>query len=38
MRIQTANRLGVTKLHRANIYVAGQTFVRETLPRQLEST
>ena len=37
MRIQTAN-LGVTKLHRANIYAVGQTFVHETLPRQLEST
>ena len=34
MRIQTAN-LGVTKLHRANIYAVGQTFVHETLPRQL---
>ena len=30
MRIQTAI-LGVTKLHRANIYAVGQTFVHETL-------
>ena len=29
MRIQTAN-LGVTKLHRANIYAVGQTLVHET--------
>ena len=37
MLIQTAN-LGVTKLLRANIYVVGQTFLHETLPRQLKST